>query len=90
MGKADFCKDDAAAAKLLYTNSPRDAKDIESSIDGLADTDWDQKKNGFMEEILRCKFSDNDKMKKQLLDTNITITITITITNSLFVHMNQQ
>ena len=67
--KADFCKDDAAAAKLLYTTSPRDAKYIGFSIEGFAATDWDQKKNGIMEEILRRKFSDNDDLKKQLLDT---------------------
>ena len=67
--KADFCKDDAAAAKLLYTTSPRDAKDIGSTVEGLADTDWDQKKNGIMEEILRYKFSNNGELKKQLLDT---------------------
>ena len=67
--KADFCKDDAAAAKLLYTTSPRDAKDIGSTVEGLAGTYWDQKKNGIMEEILRYKFSNNDELKKQLLDT---------------------
>ena len=67
--KADFCKDDAAAAKLLYTTSPRDTKDIGSTVEGLAGTDWDQKKNGIMEEILRYKFSNNDELKKQLLDT---------------------
>ena len=67
--KADFCQDDAAASKLLFTTSPRDAKDLGSEIKGLRDTDWDQKKNGIMEEILRNKFRDNKDLKKQLLDT---------------------
>ena len=67
--KADFCQDDAAASKLLFTTSPRDAKDLGSEIKGLRDTDWDQKKNGIMEEILRSKFRDNKDLKKQLLDT---------------------
>ena len=68
-GKADFCQDDAAASKLLFTTSPSDAKDLGSEIKGLRDTDWDQKKNGIMEEILRNKFRDNKDLKKQLLDT---------------------
>ena len=67
--KADFCQDNAAATKLLFTTSPRDAKDLGSGIEGLRGTDWDQKKNGIMEEILRNKFRDNNDMKKQLLDT---------------------
>ena len=67
--KADFCQDDAAASKLLFTTSPSDAKDLGSEIKGLRDTDWDQKKNGIMEEILRNKFRDNKDLKKQLLDT---------------------
>ena len=67
--KADFCQDDAAASKLLFTTSPRDAKDLGSEIKGLRDTDWDQMKNGIMEEILRNKFRDNKDLKKQLLDT---------------------
>ena len=67
--KADFCQDNAAASKLLFTTSPRDAKDLGSEIKGLRDTDWDQKKNGIMEEILRNKFCDNKDLKKQLLDT---------------------
>ena len=42
---------------------------IGSGIEGLRDTDWDQKKNGIMEEILRNKLCYNNDLKKQLLDT---------------------
>ena len=61
--KADFYQDDAAASNLLFTTSPRDAKVLGSGIKGLRDTDWDQKKNGIMEEILRNKFRDNKDLK---------------------------
>ena len=67
--KADYCKDVAAADKLLYATSMREAKDLGAEVEGLMESDWDQKKNDVMEQILRIKFTDNAEMKKMLLDS---------------------
>ena len=67
--KADYCKDVAAAEKLLYTTSPREAKDLGLTVTGLKESDWDKKKNGVMEQILKIKFKDNIDLQKYLLDT---------------------
>ena len=67
--KADYCQDGAAAEKLLYTTSPREAKDLGLTVAGLKGSDWDKKKNGVMEQILRIKFKDNMDLQKYLLDT---------------------
>ena len=62
--KADYCKDAAAAEKLLYATSPREAKDFGAEVEGLMESDWDQMKNSVMEQILRIKFTDNVELKK--------------------------
>ena len=67
--KAKYCKDDSAAEKLLFTTSPREAKDIGSTVTGLRGSDWEKKKNDVMQQILFTKFRDNQDLKKQLLDT---------------------
>ena len=67
--KASYCKDDSAAEKLLFTTSPREAKDIGSIVTGLRGSDWEKKKNEVMHQILLAKFRDNGDLKKQLLDT---------------------
>ena len=67
--KASYCKDDSAAEKLLFTTSPREAKDIGSIVTGLRGCDWEKKKNEVMHQILLAKFRDNGDLKKQLLDT---------------------
>ena len=54
--KADYCKDAAAAEKLLYATSPEEAKDLGANVEGLMESDWDQMKNSVMEQILRIKF----------------------------------
>ena len=54
--KADYCQDGTAAEKLLYTTSPREAKDLGLTATGLKESDWDKKKNSVMEQILKIKF----------------------------------
>ena len=65
--KADYCQDGTAAEKLLYTTSPREAKDLGLTVTGLKESDWDKKKNSVMEQILKIK--DNMDLQKHLLDT---------------------
>ena len=67
--KADYCQDGTAAEKLLYTTSPREAKDLGLTVTGLKESDWDKKKNSVMEQILKIKFKDNMDLQKHLLDT---------------------
>ena len=67
--KADHCKDAAAAEKLLYATSLREAKDLGAEVEGLIESDWDQKKNGVMEQILRINCKDNADLKQLLLDS---------------------
>ena len=54
---------------MLYTTSPREAKDLGLTVTGLKGSDWDKKKNGVMEQILKIKFKDNIDLQKYLLDT---------------------
>ena len=77
--KAKYCKDDSAAEKLLFTTSPREAKDIGSTVTGLRESDWEKKKSDVMQQILFAKFRDNQDLKKQLLDTGDIILIRISI-----------
>ena len=67
--KTDYCKDVAAAEKLLYTTSPRLAKDLGLTVTVLKGSDWDKKKNGVMEQILKIEFKDNIDLQKYLLET---------------------
>ena len=77
--EAKYCKDDSAAEKLLFTTSPREAKDIGSTVTGLRESDWEKKKSDVMQQILFAKFRDNQDLKKQLLDTGDIILIRISI-----------
>ena len=67
--KSDHCKDAAAAEKLLYATSPREAKDLGAEVEELMESDWVQKKNNVIEQILRIKFTDNAELKQLLLDS---------------------
>ena len=61
--------------KLLFTTSPREAKDIGSTVTWLRGSYWETKKNYVMQQILFTKFRHNENLKNQLFDTgDITLT----------------
>ena len=67
--KATHAKDNRVAKKLLYTTNPRAAKNLGRAVKGLTATTWDNDKRDIMRELVKTKFCDNAKMKKELLNS---------------------
>ena len=61
--------DVAAAHAIWYTVNPRDIKARGSSIKVIDHDKWDNMKAGLMVNLVRAKFTQNDNLKKMLMDT---------------------
>jgi len=71
--KATYVKDEETAAKLLYTTSPRMAKELGSKVNGITGSNWNKDRDGIMKELVKIKFTDNAELKKELLGTGTKI-----------------
>ena len=61
--------DVAAARAIRYTVNPRDIKTRGSSVKVIDQDKWDNMKAGLMVNLVRAKFTQNDNLKKMLMDT---------------------
>ena len=61
--------DVAAARAIRYTVNPRDIKALGSSVKVIDQDKWDNMKAGLMVNLVRAKFTQNDNLKKMLMDT---------------------
>ena len=62
--------DVVAERKLRYETNPRRIKQIGSAIHVTDKRKWEQKRDELMLNLVRAKFTQNDEMKQELMDTN--------------------
>ena len=62
-------KDNESAVKILATRSPREAKYLGGEITGFNVHSWNKVKGDIMQDILRCKFTQNAALRKELLNS---------------------
>lgn len=66
---AKKAKDEDSATMILAMDNPRDVKSRGIEIKGLNSTSWNINKGTVMKDILRAKFSQDERAKQELLDT---------------------
>ena len=61
--------DVATARAIRYTVNPREIKALGSSVKVIDHNQWDNMKAGLMVNLVRAKFTQNENLKKMLMDT---------------------
>ena len=61
--------DVATARAIRYTVNPHDIKALGSSVKVIDHNQWDNMKAGLMVNLVRAKFTQNNNLKKMLMDT---------------------
>ena len=67
--KAVINHDPATARKICYTSDPREIKELGSSVTVTNHNEWNDVKGNLMVELVRAKYTQNEDLKKLLLDT---------------------
>lgn len=67
--KARLFKDEEALQKILASTSPREMKSIGRSIKKFDQQVWEQNREQIVYDANMAKFSQNEELKKKLLDT---------------------
>lgn len=67
--KAMFFNDPATAAKILKTDSPKEAKDLGREVKGYDDAKWNDVRWRMMYHACRAKFEQNQEVRDQLFAT---------------------
>lgn len=72
-GKAVLFEDDEIEREIMSTNNPRKHKTLGKMVEGFDNDMWDKHKEDVLYKALYAKFSQNNNLKQQLLDTKDTI-----------------
>jgi ribA/ribD-fused uncharacterized protein len=72
-GKALLFGDEEVEKEIMSTNNPRKHKSLGRMVEGFDNDIWDEHKEDVLYEAVYAKFSQNDDLKQQLLDTGDTI-----------------
>lgn len=67
--KAKLFNDDATKTLILKSKSPREQKTLGRKVKGFDQQIWNKNRDEIMYQGLKAKFSQNPKIKKELLDT---------------------
>lgn len=66
--KAKFFSDAETAQKILNAETPEEARKLGRTVKNYNDKAWDKVRVGFMNHALKLKFTQNEDLKKKLLD----------------------
>ena len=67
--KAIYFKDNHNASLILKARTPKEAKALGRKVRNFNQDEWSRVSSDIMEEVLICKFSQNNDIKKKLVDT---------------------
>ena len=67
--KAIYFKDNHNASLILKAHTPKEAKALGRKVRNFNQDEWSRVSSDIMEEVLICKFSQNNDIKKKLVDT---------------------
>ena len=66
--KAKFFSDDETAQEILNAETPEEARKLGRTVKDYNDEAWDKVRVGFMKHALKLKFTQNENLKKKLLN----------------------
>jgi ribA/ribD-fused uncharacterized protein len=66
--KAKYFKDEETASLILMVDTPMKAKQLGRKVRNYVDSEWDKVRFDVMYEVNLAKFSQNDELKRKLLD----------------------
>lgn len=67
--KAKYFKDEETASLILMVNTPMKAKMLGRKVRNYVDSEWDKVRFDVMYEVNLARFSQNDDLKRKLLDS---------------------
>lgn len=82
--KAKLFNDHSSFLKIINSSNPKEQKELGRQIKSFNQNVWDQKKEKIIYEINYSKFNQNEKLKQELLDTNILILVEASPTDKIW------